>query len=93
MLDTILFRQKTHLKRGLGFTQIPTLLYQHPSCAVFLPEEAETGKETETEEEAEAKRKRTSKKTQQAVEKHICDLFKQHFGDQRGKNEDEDIQQ
>jgi hypothetical protein len=32
MWDTLLFRQKTHLKRGLGFTRIPPKLYQHPLC-------------------------------------------------------------
>jgi hypothetical protein len=31
--DTLLFRQKTHLKRGVGFTCIPTSFYQHPLCA------------------------------------------------------------
>jgi hypothetical protein len=32
ILDYILFKEKTHLKRGSGFTSIPEKLMKHPSC-------------------------------------------------------------
>ena len=31
-LDYILFKEKTHLKRGSGFTQIPEKLLKHTKC-------------------------------------------------------------
>ena len=31
-LDHILFKEKTHLKRGCGFTTIPEKLMKHPIC-------------------------------------------------------------
>jgi hypothetical protein len=31
-LDHILFKEKTHLKRGCGFTTIPEKLIKHPIC-------------------------------------------------------------
>lgn len=31
-LDYILFKEKTHLKRGSGFTQIPEKLFKHKKC-------------------------------------------------------------
>jgi hypothetical protein len=33
VLDYILFKEKTHLKRGAGFTQIPEKLLKHKKCA------------------------------------------------------------
>ena len=32
ILDYILFKEKTHLKRGSGFTQIPEKLFKHEKC-------------------------------------------------------------
>jgi hypothetical protein len=32
ILDHILFKEKTHLKRGSGFTQIPEKLFKHEKC-------------------------------------------------------------
>ena len=32
ILDYILFKEKTHLKRGAGFTKIPDKLWNHPKC-------------------------------------------------------------
>jgi len=32
LFDTILFKGKTHLKRGAGFTRIPEKLLKHPLC-------------------------------------------------------------
>ena len=32
ILDYILFKEKTHLKRGSGFTRIPEKLLKHPIC-------------------------------------------------------------
>jgi hypothetical protein len=32
ILDYILFKEKTHLKRGSGFTSIPEKLLKHPIC-------------------------------------------------------------
>jgi hypothetical protein len=32
ILDYILFKEKTHLKRGSGFTSIPEKLLKHPFC-------------------------------------------------------------
>ena len=32
VLDYILFKEKTHLKRGSGFTRIPEKLFKHPTC-------------------------------------------------------------
>ncbi len=32
ILDYILFKEKTHLKRGSGFTSIPEKLMKHPLC-------------------------------------------------------------
>lgn len=32
VLDHILFKEKTHLKRGSGMTQIPEKLLHHPKC-------------------------------------------------------------
>ena len=32
ILDYILFKEKTHLKRGAGFTQIPEKLLKHKKC-------------------------------------------------------------
>lgn len=32
ILDYILFKEKTHLKRGAGFTQIPERLLKHKKC-------------------------------------------------------------
>jgi hypothetical protein len=32
ILDYILFKEKTHLKRGIGFTSVPEKLLKHPKC-------------------------------------------------------------
>jgi hypothetical protein len=32
VLDYILFKERTHLKRGSGFTRIPEKLFKHPIC-------------------------------------------------------------
>ena len=32
ILDHILFKEKTHLKRGIGFTSVPEKLLHHPVC-------------------------------------------------------------
>lgn len=32
ILDYILFKEKTHLKRGIGFTTVPEKLLRHPKC-------------------------------------------------------------
>ena len=39
LLDLLLFKGKTHLKRGCGFTTIPKKLFQHPVCKDFDAEE------------------------------------------------------
>jgi hypothetical protein len=35
LLDYILFKEKTHLKRGIGFTTIPEKLLNHEKCKEF----------------------------------------------------------
>lgn len=35
LLDYILFKEKTHLKRGIGFTSIPDKLLNHEKCHEF----------------------------------------------------------
>jgi hypothetical protein len=35
LLDYILFKEKTHLKRGIGFTTIPDKLLNHEKCNGF----------------------------------------------------------
>ena len=35
LLDYILFKEKTHLKRGIGFTTIPNKLLNHEKCKDF----------------------------------------------------------
>jgi len=35
VLDYILFKEKTHLKRGIGFTTIPEKLLNHEKCKDF----------------------------------------------------------
>jgi hypothetical protein len=35
LLDYILFKEKTHLKRGIGFTTIPEKLLNHKKCSDF----------------------------------------------------------
>ena len=32
IFDYILFKEKTHLKRGIGFTTVPDKLLKHPKC-------------------------------------------------------------
>jgi len=35
LLDILLFRGKTHMKRGCGFTTMPKKLFMHPVCRDF----------------------------------------------------------
>lgn len=48
-LDYILFKEKTHLKRGCGFTRVPDKLWKHEKCrCVSVAEENDMRKEIET---------------------------------------------
>jgi hypothetical protein len=52
IFDTILFKGKTHLKRGLGFTRIPNSLFQHEILERkewnMRPREEDTGDPTDS---------------------------------------------
>ena len=39
LFDYILFKEKTHLKRGCGFTMIPPKLFLHEKCRIIGDEE------------------------------------------------------